>query len=66
MSTGRSEAIIKALRAVQTAENEKVINNAISCIQELNSERKSLLGVFQECANRLCEVATENLKLRGI
>ena len=57
--------IIEQLRSIRNDENNEIINDAIYCIHELDSERRSLLSAFEDCGNRLREVSIENSKLKG-
>lgn len=45
--------IIEQLRSIRNDENNEIINDAIYCIRELDSERRSLLSAFEDCGNSL-------------
>ena len=65
MRVEEKNRIIKQLQSICNDENNEIINNAICCIRELDSERRSLLSAFEDCGNRLREVSIENSKLKG-
>ena len=65
MLVEETNRIIEKLRSIRNDENNEIINDTIYCICELDSERKSLLCAFEDCANRLREVSIENSKLKG-
>lgn len=65
MRVEEKNRIIERLRSIRNDENNDIINDAIFCIHELDSERRSLLGAFEDCGNRLREVTIENSKLKG-
>lgn len=65
MRVEEKNRIIERLRSIRNDENNEIINDAIYCIRELDSERRCLLGAFEDCGNRLREVSIENSRLKG-
>ena len=47
MNAREKNEIIRQLRSIKTSENEEIIINAIECIRELDSERRTLLSAVE-------------------